>query len=52
MRHSAGILQVIAGFISLYICINQLINESFRYQLLPSIPFQPDNEIDIIQDYQ
>ena len=52
MRHSAGIIQVIAGFISLYICINQLINESFRYQLLPSIPFQPDNEIDIIQDYQ
>ena len=52
MRHSAGIIQVIAGFISLYICINQLINESFRYQLLPSIPFQPDNEIDIIPDYQ
>lgn len=52
MRHSAGILQAIAGFISLYICINQLINEAFRFQLLPSIPFQPDNEIDIIQDYR
>ena len=52
MRHSAGILQVIAGFISLYICINQLINEAFRFQLLPSIPFHPDNEIDIIQDYK
>ena len=52
MRYSAGILQAIAGFISLYICINQLINEAFRFQLLPSIPFQPDNEIDIIQDYR
>ena len=52
MRHSGGILQAIAGFISLYICINQLINETFRFQLLPSIPFQPDNEIDIIQDYR
>jgi len=52
MRYSAGILQAIAGFISLYICINQLINEAFRFHLLPSIPFQPDNEIDIIQDYR
>lgn len=52
MRHSAGILQAIAGFISLYICINQIINEAFRFQLLPAIPFQPDNEIDIIQDYR
>ena len=52
MRYSAGILQAIAGFISLYISINQLINEAFRFQLLPSIPFQPDNEIDIIQDYR
>ena len=50
MRYSAGILQAIAGFISLYICINQLINEAFRFQLLPSIPFQPDNEIDIIKE--
>ncbi len=52
MRHTAGIIQAIAGFISLYICINQLINEAFRFQLLPAIPFQPDNEVDIIQDYR
>ena len=47
MRQTAGILEAIAGFISLYICINQLINESFAYQLLPAINFQDDNEIDI-----
>jgi succinate-acetate transporter protein len=52
MRHTAGIIQAIAGFISLYICINQLVNEAFRFQLLPAIPFKPDNEIDIIQDYR
>jgi succinate-acetate transporter protein len=46
----AGIFQVIAGFISLYICISQLINEQFRKTLLPTIPFNPDNEIDIV-DY-
>ena len=49
MRHSSGILQAIAGFISLYICTNQLINEAFRYQLLPAIPLSHDNEIDIAQ---
>lgn len=47
VRHSAGILQAIAGFLSLYICICQLINEQFGYQFLPAIPFIPDNEIDI-----
>ena len=46
----AGIFQVIAGFISLYICISQLINEQFRKTMLPTIPFNPDNEIDIV-DY-
>ena len=45
-RHAAGILQVIAGFLSLYICICQLINEQFGYQFLPAIPFIPNNEID------
>ena len=47
MRQSAGILQAIAGFISLYICINQLINEAFGFQLLPAINLNNDNEIDI-----
>ena len=46
VRHSAGILQVIAGFLSLYICMCQLINEQFGYQFLPAIPFIPNNEID------
>ena len=50
MRNASGILQSIAGFISLYICINQLVNESFTYQILPAIPFQRDNEIDIVQE--
>ena len=47
VRHSAGILQAISGFLSLYICICQLINEYFGYQFLPAIPFKPNNEIDI-----
>ena len=51
MRQAAGILQIIAGFISLYICINQLVNEQFRKQFLPSVPLQKDNEIDIVQDF-
>ena len=50
MRQSAGIIESIAGFISLYICINQLINEAFTYQLLPAINFQDDNEIDIAKN--
>ena len=46
VRHSAGIFQLIAGFLSLYICICQLINEQFGYQFLPAVPFIPNNEID------
>ena len=51
VRHTAGILEVIAGFVSLYIFLNQLINEQFRYQFLPSFPLNPDNEIDINPEY-
>ena len=47
---TTGIIEAIAGFISLYICINQLINEQFRRQLLPSFPLCVDNEIDIIEE--
>ena len=47
VRHSDGILQAISGFLSLYICICQLINEQKGYQFLPAIPFTPDNQIDI-----
>ena len=46
VRHASGILQAIAGFISLYICICQLVNEQFGYQFLPAVPFIPNNEID------
>lgn len=48
----AGIFQLIAGFTSLYICISQLINEQFRKTVLPTIPFIPENEIDIVEDIQ
>ena len=48
----AGIFQLIAGFISLYICISQLVNEQFRKTLLPTIHFNPENEIDIVEDIQ
>ena len=50
IKTTAGILEAIAGFVSLYICINQLINEQFRKQFLPSFPLSPDNEIDIVED--
>ena len=48
----AGICEVIAGFISLYICINQLINEQFRRQFLPAFPLSIEKEIDIIDKIQ
>ena len=47
VNHAAGILELIAGFLSLYICICQLINDSWGYQFFPAVPFTPDNEIDI-----
>lgn len=46
-RHSAGIMEIIAGFLSLYICICQLINDQLGYQFLPAVPFTPNNDIDI-----
>lgn len=49
-KKASGILEIIAGFVSLYICINQLVNEQFRRQLLPSIPLAIDNEIDIVEE--
>ena len=49
-KNLAGILETIAGFVSLYICINQLVNEQYRRQVLPSIPLVKDNEIDITEE--
>ena len=46
----SGIFEVVVGFISLYICINQLINEQYRTQLLPAFPLSNENEIDITDE--
>lgn len=46
-RITAGIFEVIAGFISLYLFASQLINEQLGRPLLTSIPLTDDNEIDI-----
>jgi succinate-acetate transporter protein len=43
----SGVLELVTGFVSLYICVNQIINESFRFKAIPSLPLSPDNEIDI-----
>ena len=43
----SGILEIVTGVVSLYICFNQIINQTFRFQLLPSLNFQKDNEIDL-----
>ena len=45
-----GILELITGFISLYIGINQTINESFKFRVMPSLPLSQDNDIDIINN--
>ena len=42
----SGILELVAGFTSLYICFGQILNEHFRFQLFPSIPFIKENYID------
>lgn len=43
----SGIVLAVAGFISLYIGINQIINEQFRNQIVPAFPLSEDNEIDV-----
>ena len=45
-----GILELITGFISLYIGVNQAINESFKFRVMPSLPLSQDNDIDIINN--
>jgi succinate-acetate transporter protein len=42
----SGILELVAGFCSLYICYGQILNEHFGITILPSIPLKKDNEID------
>ena len=49
---SSGVILAISGFISLYIFLNQIINEAMKFPMLPAIPIKPDNEVDITQDYR
>ena len=49
---ASGVILSISGFISLYIFLNQIINEAMKFPMLPAIPIKPDNEVDIIQDYR
>lgn len=43
----SGILELVTGFSSLYICFSQVLNEHYRCTILPTFPLSPDNEIDI-----
>ena len=43
----SGILELVTGFLSLYLCFSQVINEHFKTTILPAFPLQKDNEIDI-----
>lgn len=42
----SGILELVAGFSSLYICFSQVLNEHFRATILPTFPINKENEID------
>ena len=43
----SGILELVTGFLSLYLCFSQVVNENFRRTILPAFAIQKDNEIDI-----
>ena len=43
-----GILELISGLCSLYICLGQILNKHLKYQVFPSFPFSKDNGIDDI----
>ena len=44
----SGILELVTGFVSLYIGINQTINSNFKFRVMPSVPLSQYNDIDII----
>lgn len=43
----SGILELVTGFFSIYICFSQMINEHFKKNILPTIKLKNENEIDI-----
>ena len=43
----SGILELVTGFISLYICVSQIINEALKFRAIPSVPMNQENDIDI-----
>ena len=43
----SGILELVSGFCSLYLCFSQVVNEHFGKTILPSFPINKENEIDI-----
>ena len=50
-RQASGILLVISGFCSLYFCISQIFNnETFFYQMIPTCPLNPFNEVDLMNN--
>ena len=42
----SGILELITGFLSLYLCFSQVLNEHYRRTILPTFQLKKDNEID------
>ena len=43
----SGILELVTGFLSLYLCFSQILNEHFRRVILPAKKKKKDNEIDL-----
>ena len=43
----SGILELVTGFLSLYFCFSQILNEHFIKIILPTFPINKDNEFDI-----
>ena len=43
----AGILELVTGFFSIYLCFSQIINEHFKRSILPTIKLKLQNEIDL-----
>ena len=43
----SGILELVTGFISLYICVSQITNEALKFRAIPTVPMNQENDIDI-----